>query len=327
MATDREIIDVVTDFFVKSRDFNGIAAATLGERLGASWQTLKGQLAQLVKEGKLDLTFASHSENPHIKRVPVLPPDQQIARLETEEPHYCCVYPKAAAVSEVLDLRQYDDRPFTKRLLLVEPQLTPVFFDLDVLDPYFRDPRYHFDFHDFTGSISIADKYYKSSEVKERDKVLLQSFGIGYDEHKNRVVVVFLRYLADLSPEHQQTWKAKEVVGLCRMNGDYARASINGEWSEYYSVYQAFIQEQVEINKLAELIGKQKLFNKTFDDDRPAGFHPMLRPTQRNFEEFVSLLDKMVSENINRDFFRVTSRLNIGWRRAMAVSREGHLAL
>jgi len=36
-----------------------------------------------------------------------------------------------------------------------------------------------------------------------------------------------------------------------------------GLWGEYESVYNAFIQEQVEINRLCALIGKPALFRQT----------------------------------------------------------------
>jgi len=88
------------------------------------------------------------------------------------------------------------------------------------------------------------------------------------------------------------------------MNNNYERATIYGYWPEYHSAYQAFLAEQAEINKLAHLIGKPSLFSRTFEEQRPEGFIPMLRPTRRNLNEFIHLLDKMISENINRDFFK-----------------------
>src|SRR5207249_1962449 len=120
-----------------------------------------------------------------------------------------------------------------------------------------------------------------------------QTFGIGYTDARERAVVVYLRYLADLSPEHQQIWNAHVAQSPCRMNSDYARVTIDGDWAEHYSAYQALLTEQAEINKLAIMIGKPPVFRKTFEEDRPDGFTPMLRPTKRNYDEFVHLLDKM----------------------------------
>lgn len=50
-------------------------------------------------------------------------------------------------------------------------------------------------------------------------------------------------------------------------------------------------------------MGRPPLFRNDFTDDRPRGFGLILRPTRRNYGDFIHLLDKMISENINRKFF------------------------
>jgi len=294
----------IRDFFLGSSDFNGILVAKLCEEFDLDWSEIQPHVTALLSEEAISLTFGSHSLNPHIKRLPDLPVDEQLERLATEDPLACCAYPSSREIRAASDLSSYDSRLFTKRLALAEPQLMPVFFDLDILDRYYRDPRYHFDFQDYGGSIGIAAEHSDSTDFAEQDKILLQSFGIAYDSSRHRVVVVFLRYLSDLSPEHQQIWNAYVVTQACSMNSDYRRAVLFGHWHEYYSAYQAFLTEQAEINKLTKLIGKPDLFNQTFDEHRPQGFHPMIRPTRQSFDEFIHLLDKLLSENINRDFFR-----------------------
>ena len=49
---------------------------------------------------------------------------------------------------------------------------------------------------------------------------------------------------------------------------------------------------------------KPDLFRETFNDERPEGFFPMLRPTSNNYYNFIHILDKLTSENINREFFK-----------------------
>lgn len=303
MARNR-ILLCIRDFYLQSSDFNGILISDLVNELGCSWATLRKQLVSLICKQQITLAVASHSENPHIKRIADLSIEGQVAKLKTEPPETVCAYPTAAVIWQAVDVSAYNDRPFTQRLLLGEPHLTPVFFDLDVLDKYYRDPRYHFDFQDYEGSIGITTEHYESGDVREKDKVLLESFGIGYDKSRHyRVVVAYLRYLSRLSPEHQQIWNAHTLDEPCAMNSDYERATIWGHWPQHYSVYQAFCYEQVELNKLATLIGKPPLFRRTFEENRPEGFTPMLRPTRKNFNEFVQVLDKILSENINPAFF------------------------
>ena len=305
MASDEELLGIAARAFVESHDFNGMTASSLARETGTGWDELRPQLARLTASGRLNLAFASHATNPHIKRLPDLPVEEQLHRLETEPPSGIGLYPGEEALRPLVDTPSLADSPYTMRLALGAPQLVPVFFELKVLATYFNDPRYCCKFWDSSGTISVSDEHYQSEAMPEKDKALLQSFGIGYDGARNRVVVVFLRYLSDLSPQHQRIWQAHEMAGPCTMNSDYARASLYGEWPEFRSVYEAFIEEQVEINKLAALIGKPPLFKRTWDgDDRPLEFAPMLLPTRRQLQAFAHTLDKLLSENVDKAFFK-----------------------
>lgn len=300
-----EVLGKVVAFFTTSRDFNGIPLRELIRTVDVPRDDVVAAVADLVRSERVTLAFASRSENPHIKRLPDLSPDVQLAALnEPGVDDDACVYPTSEVLRKHIDVDSYNDRPFTKRLALADAQLTPVFFDLDVLEKYFRNPIYHFQFNDLGGRLAIADKHYTSTATNERDKVHID-FGIAYDGNKRRVVVAYLRYLSDLSPEHQRIWDAQVVAGPCTMNSDFARATINGDWPEHHSAYQALLTEQEEINKLCVLIGKVPLFSQTFEDDkRPKEFMPTLLPTKKNFDQFVLTLDKMLSENIDHDFFK-----------------------
>jgi hypothetical protein len=301
--TQAKVLDTVLGFFFESHDFNGIPASEIGDRFQASEASVRSILSRLVERRKVVLAFYSHSGNPHILRIPPLEVSEQISRLSTEDLNQICAYPRTHVIEEKIDLSKYDSQPFTRRIAMAEPTLTPVYFELDVLERYFRDPRFDFEFYDFMGKFSVRSQYFESAEMHERDQVYLQTFGIAYDNDRNRVVAAYLRYLSRLSPEHQQYWKSFECARNCTMNGDYVRSTLFGEWPEHYSAYQALVQEQAEINKIAALIGKPPLFRQTYEESRPAGFAPMLRPTRKNYDEFVHLLDKMLSDNLNRDFF------------------------
>lgn len=311
-------LDQITSHYLSSREFNGTLITDLGEDNEQIRQVIK----ELLLDDKIVLNFGDRHENPYILALEPEPKSEQLAKLDKlvfRPPKYeqhgpirvqfnsvnCCAYPSSAHLKSTVASMQYQDQPYTRLLALGEPQLKAAFFELHVLEKYFHDPRYHCYFADRDGSISVRDAHYLSEGMKEKDKVLLQTFGIGYDEQRNRVVVAFLRYLSHLSPEHQQIWKAQEIAGKCKVNRDYLRASIFGEWPEYYSVYEAFIHEQVEINKLASMIGKPALFKNTFEEHkRPIEFSPMLRPTLQNFRDFAHTLDKMLSDNMDREFFR-----------------------
>jgi hypothetical protein len=142
--------------------------------------------------------------------------------------------------------------------------------------------------------------------MAERDQVLLQSFGFAYDADLNRGVAVYLRYLTDLSPEHQQIWQAKELSGDYLLHPDYYRNTIIGDWGERHSIFAAFLKELYVVNKMATAMQRPPLFRKDFGEygeDKPRQFGFLVRPTLEEFNGFVLLLDKLLSENINKAFF------------------------
>jgi len=141
--------------------------------------------------------------------------------------------------------------------------------------------------------------------MRESDQVILQTFGFAYNEGMERAVAVFLDYLARLSPEHQQIWRAQMLEGDYRLHPDYYRSSIMGEWPGGVSIFLAFVEELHQINEMARLMGRPPLFKRDFrGQDRPRSFAFLVRPTLKEFSDFVHLLDKTLSENINRDFFQ-----------------------
>jgi hypothetical protein len=298
------ILQLITDFFLQSKDFNGILASRLAEQANLDQSRLIPVLEGLLQNGQITIAFNTYQGNPHILRFPPLLLERQLELLRAENFSTFCIYPSPNVLANRQDLPAFAERPFSKRLALGEAQLTPFYFELSVLEPYYRDPRYLFHYEDMGGRISFRDSASGSSDIQARDRILLNSFGIAYDLDRNRVVIVYLRYLADLSPEHQQIWNARVIEGPCAMNSDYAEATLFGNWPQHYSAYQALLTEMAEINRLSGIIDKTLLFRDDFSSGRPSGFHPLLRPTERNFQDFVHLLDKMLSDNLNRDFFR-----------------------
>lgn len=297
-------LEIISEFYIRScESFNGIPLRRLLEITGFSWDDALPILINLINQGKISLCFASISVNPHIRRLPDLTTDKQVEILQREGPDYVCAYPTSGIVKERVDDSQYDDRSFTRELLLGGAQLTPVFFDMAALERYHDDPRYHFSFSGFGGSLGISDKFYMSDQTYDRDKVGLQTFGLGFDENGNRVVVVYLRYLANLTAEHQQYWNTYKLNQKCKIVEEYYKESIGGDFPQTASIYGAFIQELDIINQMCERVGKSKLFKKTFVDDRPREFGLFFRPTLNNYNKFIQLLDKMLSENINLAFF------------------------
>jgi hypothetical protein len=214
---------------------------------------------------------------------------------------FVVVYPTKKELAKYVNATDYSGKPFTLEIARGCGQLEYRCFDLSVLELYRNDPRYYYKASDVFGAIYASDD---AQNLPESDRVFLKTFGFGYDDNMNRAVVVFLRYLRGLTPEHQQIWNSKLLKGQFRIHPDYFNSSIRGMWSTHIPILDAFLAEIVHINEICALMGKPPLFRKTFtNDEKPKGFTFLIRPTKKEFLEFVHLLDKMLSENLNKKFF------------------------
>jgi hypothetical protein len=298
-----KIVSKAVGYYLSSGDFNGLPARSL-LTTGVKIDEIRTILAHLLESGQLSLEFGARHPNPNVKALPPLPAAEQLAELATNDLEYACIYPTTTELERKVKRGDCQDRPFTRRLMLGEAQLEHHAFDLSVLEFYRNDPRYSYETNDVGGWISIRDEFFvENSHTHERDKVGLQTFGFGYNESFARAVVVFTWYLASLSPEHQQIWNAKRLDGRFELHPDYYRCAILGEWPTRLSIFEALTAELKHINEMARLMGKPALFRNEFAD-RPQGFTFLIRPTTKEFNDFVLLLDQMMSDNINKDFFR-----------------------
>lgn len=308
-----KILEKITKFYLDSNDFNGIPITDLGE----NFEEIRGVLKELIEKGEVVLNFGDRHPNPHILAFEPESEKEQIAKLEKlkfQEPTYeeygplkiqinsisCCAYPSKNHLKSVVKPGNYQDRPFTLLLAQGEPQLSYRTFNLRILEFYRNDPRYYYETDDIHGSISSKDK----SGLGEQDETFLQTFGFAYDRDlKNRYVAVFLRYLADLTPEHQKRWKLEEFVGDTFLHPDYARTTC-GQWPEKESIFNAFCEEMRIINEMTNKITGKQLFRKTYDRyNKPKKFGFLTRPTKEEYENFIQLLDKVMSDNLNKEFF------------------------
>lgn len=330
--TDSEALEIIASSYIESAahdGFNGLPAATLAGHYSdvADFRT---DLAALISSGAATAVFANVSVNAHIKRLPDLSIDRQIELLQREDIGAYCLYPTAESVERRVDVRQWRDRPFSQALLMAEPQLAFRAFDMGALERYVADPRYIVQFEDYMGTMSITDDYFSSPAHPERDKVSLQTFGLGFDEHRIPYVVVFLRYLSRLSPEHQQYWNSYLDTSDVRLSEPYYLSSIEGQFWTNRSVRSAITEEIELIRQLTLAIWGQSLFRPFDKGDVPLGLTSFLRPTAQNFERFVMTLDKALSESIDVKFFEEKISLELEIERPdgkVVVQSKGTLRL
>jgi hypothetical protein len=300
------VLETIASFYLESRDFNGMPVATLVAECKVEWNELQGVVRELIEGDSAGMLYSELETNTHILRTGFPPREVQIAKLETDELFHTCLYPRPKYLATFVDRSQYEREPYRLCLALGEPQLAYRSFDLGILENYRNDPRYIYRNDDINGYISVRSEFFESEQMAEHDQILLESFGFSYDSDLNRAVAVYLRYLANLSPEHQQIWKARELSGDYQIHPDYYRNTIVGDWGQGVPILTAFLKELYLINEMAKALDRPPLFHRDFGEygeDKPQGFSFLVRPTLEEFNTFVLLMDKMLSDNINKKFF------------------------
>lgn len=316
-----KIIGLVFSFFCESSDFNGVALRNISERLDLDYKDSIDKVKQLVQEGSVTIQsstnphiigFANHSIASqldileHAKNIKLSKKNFGAVTIFTENTEYpICVYPSKKYLEKNRDLSDFGYAKYKIALALAEPQLSFRFFETDILERYSVEPRFEFVFHDFSGSISCKYDDSGNAILREEDQIFLKSFGLGFDSKKNRVIAVLLRDLGRLSPVHQISWASKEVpASECKILSDYYDNVIRGAWISSRSVFYALIDEINAIYRLTLSIFGIPLFRKELDgDNRPKNFTFFFTPTTKNYYDFINLLDKYLSENINQSFF------------------------
>ncbi len=304
---EEEILEAITEKYLSSEEFNGYSLYELKHE--------QKKIIALVQDEKIEINFGDKHPNIHIKTFELDNAPTQIKKIKDVGLKNCCAYPSKKHLKEKIYYGKYRDKPFTRKIALGEPTLNFAVFDLSVLENYRNDPRYSYSTNEIEGQIVISDEYYKSLKVKSSDKILLQTFGFCYEKEKlNRAVAVFYRYLANLTPEHQKIWHSKLLPGDYFLHPDYARTS-TGNWPEKESIFTAFVEEIYTINEFSKLMERPILFKQDYKKNKPREFGFLIRPTQKEFNSFVHLLDKMISDNINKDFFMNEIEYNVEEKR------------
>jgi hypothetical protein len=300
MDAKLQLLKEVASSYLKSKDFNGIPVRSLNQPFTVTLPLIK----ELTAEGLISINYGDRHPNPHILAFEPESIEEQLKKVDKIDEH-TCLYPTKKHLAKIVDKSKYAGKPFRLMLALGEPHLAFKPFDPIVLEHYRNDPRYSFDSDDIHGSLSIKSSYSDNGKVYKRDAVFLQTFGFAYTKgFTKRAVAVFVWYLANLSPEHQQLWFNKMLKGKYILHPDYAAASM-GSWNFRESIFNAFIEELHHINEMVNLMAKPNLFNEVYGrENKPRGFSFLIRPTLKEFNDFTLILDKLMSENLNRDFFK-----------------------
>ena len=302
----KDITNIIIDFYLNSNDFNGISFQTLLKKLNCTSEILQNDLQKLFINGLIDMVSSNYVLNPHIKQFSNLDREKLLNEFnELNKLKFCYFYPSVLLMQTVdkIYFNKYEGKPYLKDLALGYGQLEFKSFDMSILEFYRNDPRYYYSCNDIQGVIYIVSEQ-ENNFNSESDKIYIQSFSFCYSEDYNqRYVAVLNRYLCDLSQEHQLMWKNKEVKNTFKLNPVYIQNSILGEFSDYISLTDAFLEEIKIINEMCNLMNKPTLFKQSYLNKNLSEFSFLLKPTLKEYNNFIHLLDKLLSDNLNKDFF------------------------
>lgn len=302
---NKSLLDNVKRFYLGSRDFNGLPLRPDAQESSIA------EAIELTDQGLIQVMTSDDYLNPHIRPWQSLRSiEEQVESLMTlkdaGEYGLACLYPTYKAMKGVRLPKRYGDRPFEKELAKGTGVLELVYFTPDILEFYRNDPRYECRIGDFSVYMSVSDDVYGDDGEPKKDKVSLEHAGFAYDlsgfDKKDinspvvRRLAVFVGDLAKLSPEHQQRWKTYQVdKGALRPHPTWF-ANQMGHWTDDIGPFQRLFIEMENINSLYQLAFGHDLFKST---QRPDEMGWILRASQKEWDDQIHLLDKVLSENIN----------------------------
>lgn len=303
-----ELLDRVRTKYLESHEFNGFhlhGALVNPEVIKAA--------ADLLEAGLVEIVSGQDFLNIHIRPWPSRRTAQaqidELMELDLDD-YGVGLYPTELAMKHVPLPERYENAPFLKAMARGKATLQPAFFSADVLETYRNDARYRFEMGDFGINLGISDEAYEDEEEPEKDKVSLLHLGFAYDFRKVkeqdskvqiiRRVVAFYGDLDDLTPEHQLRWASYQVPAAGVEPHPVWYGSQLGHWTDGIGPFERLSQELSYLNELFERVWGHLLFSTS---DLPDDLGWTLRSDQREWDHFIHLLDKVLSENLKHSAF------------------------
>ena len=175
-----------------------------------------------------------------------------------------------------------------------------IYFEAKLLNDFIYDPRYQINNFIFKCNISIKEPYYNGEEIDSKNKIILDNIGFGYDENNMRIVAIFLKNLTLLPSKIQQRFYTYEITSKIYLDSTFIN-SINGKWSDKTNIFKAIHYEMEIINKICKK--DKKFFRKIFRNNNPSEFNIIILPTKNEYNSFITTFDKLLSDNINKEYF------------------------
>ena len=305
-----KLLGEVRKFYLSSHDFNGLPlrGGVDASIIEAATQLVSAGLLQVVAEG---VDFP----NPHIRPWPskrtVADQGDSLEALKRDNASSdVCLYPTPLGMKGVRLPKRFAGRPYEIDIAKGQGVLELAYFTPDVLEFYRNDPRYHCRINDFSVDMSVTDSVYGDHGEPEKDKVSLAHIGFAYDLSRyvrdddmsliSRRVAVFSGDLASLSPEHQQRWRTFSVTNSGLKPHPEWWANQMGHWGDGIGPFSRMFVSIKEINDLFANITGEKLFKV---EEMPDDYGWLLRSSEREWDDFIHMTDKLLSEGLRSDAF------------------------
>lgn len=291
------LLKEIIDCYLESCDFNGLPVYEMNNYD-------YGLLCELIDEGLIEVLSEKEVMNPHIKSFEFIIPKDQQKKDIANKTNYSVLYPTKKALESVpVD----NTKPYSALLQKGEIQLKIIYFDIEILERYFNNPKFAIMDGGYRGNIHVKDEYMEEDVENE----YIKDYGMAYidGQHLERAVGVFVCDLAKLSSQKQMLWKGLEYPNQekCIINPEFVDSLIMGKWTNNVWIFHALIDEMKVINEQCKSMGIPELFNRTFGahySEMPEGFRNIFMPALKNYYDFVLVLEKITVHNISYKTFQ-----------------------
>ena len=300
--TKNELLNIITNHYLDSLDFNGMPSYELSD-------CEKLHLEGLINEDKIFIISEDDALNIHINALNTFgSKEEQISDIYGDK--IFAVYPTPQHLSTILI---DEDLPFTKMLKKGAEQLRIIYFSVDVLEIYFDNPQYVI--HDFGYRGSIHMKDYDEDDPDIIHSEVIRAFGIAYPRNNensvDRAIGVLLCDLAKLNYESQCKWRGFMLKDQNEylMNYGFVNNLIYGNWHTDFWIFDCVLIAIKHINILCESMGIPPMFNHDYSDNTKEliYYRNILIPTSANYYNFISSLEKIIVHNLNYKTFTNTA--------------------
>lgn len=294
----KELLKYVTDYYLKSGDFNGTPSYNIP-------LFDKTDLIALIEADCVNVLSNNDDINMYINRCNCFAEKaEQIKTVQKMQDYTIYPTPKHLAT---LDIRQA--KPFTEMLARGAEQFRIMYFAVDVLELYVNNPQYAIWDCGYRGNIYIQDSETVEDTIHSE---YIKDFGIAYPREvprdRDRAIGVFLRDLSKLNYEAQCKWRGFLLKDQSEfiVNGGFIKNLIYGDWVTGHWIFDALLNEIKLINAMCISIGLPQLFCNEYSREYQdlVGYRIILIPTLKNYYEFVSAIEKLVINNLNYATFQ-----------------------